>query len=155
MLPSQADLAMAGQVLLAGLLAAAVGWQRHRVGRPAGLRTHALVAMAAACFALAGFRGFDGPGPHDPTRIAAQVASGIGFLGAGTILRSRDRVRGLTTAATLWLAAALGVLVVAGLAWIAVFTTLATLIVLIFARRFERPVAEERSPPDDEPPDVI
>ena len=149
MLPSQADLAMAGQVLLAGLLAGAIGWQRHYVGRPAGLRTHALVAMAAACFALAGFRGFEGPGPHDPTRIAAQVASGVGFLGAGTIFRSRDRVLGLTTAATLWLAAALGVLVVAGLAWIAIFTTLAAFAVLTLARLVERPADDERWPVDD------
>src|SRR5947209_16104021 len=77
----------------------------------AGVRTHALVAVGAALFTVAGAYGFADV-PHgsnvDPARIAAQVASGVGFLGAGAILRQGIGVRGLTTAATLWLAAALG-----------------------------------------------
>ncbi len=94
------------------------------------MRTHASVAMAAAAFSIAGSAGFAGGAPHDPTLIAAQVVTGIGLLGAGTIFRERDQVYGLTTAASLWLSAALGLLAAAGLAWIAVFTTVLALIVL-------------------------
>lgn len=118
------------QIALSGVLAGAIGWQRHRAGRPAGVRTHAFVAMAAASFTFAGIYGFATAAPHDATRVAAQVVTGVGFLGAGTIFRSEDRVYGLTTAATLWFSAALGVLIAAGLIWIAVFTTLLALVTL-------------------------
>src|SRR4051794_19328987 len=97
-----------GVAALAGLT---LGFERELRARAAGLRTHALVAVGAALFTIAGAYGFaDIPrGPNvDPARIAAQVASGIGFLGAGAILRQGYGVRGLTTAATLWLAAAIG-----------------------------------------------
>src|SRR5437588_9087510 len=101
-MPTTTDLTLTLQIALAGVLAAALGWQRHQAGRPAGARTHALVAMAAASFTLAGMYGFGPPGAgRDTTRIAAQVVSGIGFLGAGTIFRAEDHVYGLTTAATL------------------------------------------------------
>ncbi len=129
-LPTGADVLLTLQIALSGVLAGLIGWQRHHVGRPAGVRTHASVAMAAAAFSIAGSAGFTGGAPHDPTRIAAQVVTGIGFLGAGTIFRERDRVYGLTTAASLWLSAALGILVAAGLAWIAIFTTALALVVL-------------------------
>src|SRR4051812_5055889 len=90
----------------------AVGLEREFRAHPAGIRTHALVAVGAALFTISGAYGFaDVPRAPtiDPARIAAQVASGVGFLGAGAILRQGLGVRGLTTAATLWLAAALGV----------------------------------------------
>lgn len=135
--PTNTDLLLTLQVTLAGVLAGAIGWQRYVVGRPAGPRTHALVAMSAACFALAGMYGFGSGLPHDPTRIAAQVVTGIGFLGAGTIFRAEDHVYGLTTAATLWFAAALGILIVAGLGWIAVFTTIIALLALTYGARIE------------------
>lgn len=130
-LPTTTDLFIVLQIALAGVLAGGIGLQRHRVGRPAGVRTHALVAMAAAVFTLAGVYGFSASPLRDPTRIAAQVVTGIGFLGAGTIFRSQDNVVGLTTAATLWLAAGLGILIGAGLTWIAIITTGLTLVVLI------------------------
>ncbi|HEY3078594.1 MAG TPA: MgtC/SapB family protein [Chloroflexota bacterium] len=136
--PTGTDLALGLQMTLAGVLAGIVGWQRQRAGRPAGVRTHALVAMAAAAFAGAGAAGFPGAGPHDPLRVAAQVVSGVGFLGAGTIFRSRDHVYGPTTAATLWFAAALGILVAVGLAWTAVWATGLSLLVLVAASVFER-----------------
>ena len=89
-------------------LCAALGLERELRGHPAGLRTHALVGVGAALFSLAGAYGFGGAGGDSPTRVAAQVATGIGFIGAGTILRGERGVIGLTTAATIWLSAALG-----------------------------------------------
>src|SRR5262245_9306616 len=136
--PTSGELELAVSIALAGLLAGVLGWQRFRAGRPAGARTHALVAMAAAAFTLAGAEGFTGAGPHDPTRIAAQVVTGIGFLGAGTIFRARDHVYGLTTAATLWFAAGLGVMIGARLAWTAALVTLLALIVLTLGDRIEK-----------------
>jgi putative Mg2+ transporter-C (MgtC) family protein len=131
------DLVLTLQIALAGVLAGAIGWQRHLVGRPAGVRTHAFVAMAAASFSFAGVYGFNPTAPHDPTRAAAQVVSGIGFLGAGTIFRAEDHVYGLTTASTLWFAAVLGVLIAAGLTWIAIFSTALALITLMLGGLFE------------------
>ena len=149
------------QVALSGALAGVIGFQRYRRGRPAGLRTHAVVAMASACFTFAGTMAFGSSEPHDPTRIAAQVASGIGFLGAGTIFRYRDTVLGLTTAATLWLAAALGVLVGAGGSWLAVGVTVIVFVTLTFGTVFETGVSgnmasdtELGDESDDEGPSV-
>ncbi|NLN06375.1 MAG: MgtC/SapB family protein, partial [Firmicutes bacterium] len=93
-------------VLLGGL----VGLERERHNRPAGLRTHILVCLGSALIMIVSFAGFSGTFGFsgDPARIAAQVVSGIGFLGAGTILRQGGFVRGLTTAASLWVVAAVG-----------------------------------------------
>ena len=135
--PTITDVALTLQIALAGVLAGVIGWQRHEVGRPAGPRTHALVAMAAASFSLAGVAGFAPVGSRDVTRIAAQVVTGIGFLGAGTIFRAEDHVLGLTTAASLWFAAALGVLIAGGLEWTAVFATILTYAVLTIVGRIE------------------
>lgn len=136
--PTSTDLIVTAQIALAGILSGIIGWQRFRAGRPAGVRTHAFVGMAAASFALAGMYGFTSDVPHDPTRIAAQVVTGVGFLGAGTIFRAENRVLGLTTAATLWFSAALGILIAAGLPWIAIFTTLIALVTLILVGTLER-----------------
>jgi putative Mg2+ transporter-C (MgtC) family protein len=92
------------QIAVAAALGAAVGFEREMSAQPAGLRTHMLVSPGAALFTLAGARFADG----DPTRVAAQVVTGIGFLGGGAILREGMSIRGLTTAASLWVAAALG-----------------------------------------------
>ena len=99
-------------------LGALIGLERELRGQPAGLRTHALVALGAALFTIAGAYGFpefERGDTIDPSRVAAQVATGIGFIGAGAILKIGVSVRGLTTAATLWLSGALGVAVGAGL----------------------------------------
>lgn len=114
--------------LLAGLV---LGLEREWRGHPAGLRTHVLVAVGSAIFTLAGAYGFpdvDKGEQVDPARIAAQVASGIGFIGAGAILRDGATIKGLTTAATLWLAASVGVM--AGVGEF-VLLTVGTLLVLI------------------------
>ncbi|WP_270888384.1 MgtC/SapB family protein [Pedococcus sp. 5OH_020] len=106
--------------LLAAVGAGAVlGLERQVRDKVAGVRTHALVAVGAALFTIAGAHGFGEipRGPNvDPLRVAAQVVSGIGFIGAGAIMRDGTSVRGVTTAATLWLSAALGVSAGAG-AW--------------------------------------
>src|SRR5207247_1291845 len=105
--------------------------------REAGLRTHLLVALGSALFTIAGAYGFHDflvSGGNivraDPTRIAAQIVTGIGFLGAGAIIRQGLSVRGLTTAATLWVVAAIGLTVGAGYCWAAVFTTVIALVSL-------------------------
>src|SRR3954469_11352931 len=105
------------RLLLAAVLGALVGIERESAARGAGIRTHAVVALGAALFTIAGAYGFtdvNRGGNIDPTRIAAQVAAGVGFIGAGAILRNGSSVRGITTAATVWLAAAIGVAAGAG-----------------------------------------
>jgi len=103
-----------GGVTLAALLGAAVGAERQMRSRNAGLRTNALVALGAALFVVMGSDAFAGPGA-DPTRVAAQVASGVGFLGAGVIMKQGASISGLNSAATLWAAAAVGALAGGGL----------------------------------------
>jgi putative Mg2+ transporter-C (MgtC) family protein len=116
-LPLQLDLAV--RLIVAAGLGLAIGFEREIHGHPAGLRTHMLVAMGSALFTVLSIYGFqDQPGggtaPVDPTRIAAQIVSGIGFLGAGAILKDGIVIRGLTTAASLWATAAVGMAAGAG-----------------------------------------
>ena len=106
---AQVDLSV--RLLVAAALGLAIGFEREIHGHPAGLRTHMLVALGSALFTVLSIRGFLGePGaaPVDPTRIAAQIVSGIGFLGAGAILKDGIVIRGLTTAASLWATSAVG-----------------------------------------------
>jgi putative Mg2+ transporter-C (MgtC) family protein len=116
---------------------ALIGLERESRNQLAGMRTHALVAAGAAVFTLAGAHGFPelARGPNaDPMRVAAQIASGIGFIGAGAIIRDRGSVRGVTTAAALWTSAALGLAAGAGLWWVAAAGAMVTLLVLIALR---------------------
>jgi len=106
----QAELAL--RLALSLGLGALIGLEREYHRQAAGFRTHSLVALGAALFTVVSAYGFEGA---DPTRIAAQIVSGIGFIGAGTILHYRGSVRGLTTAASLWAVAAVGMAVGAGL----------------------------------------
>lgn len=100
------------RILVAGVFGALIGLDRELTDQPAGLRTHILVSLGSALFTMVGAYGVDpSTAPVDPTRIAAQVVTGIGFLGAGAILRQGLSVRGLTTAAGLWVTAAVGVAV--------------------------------------------
>ena len=131
------------RVSLAGALGAAIGLERELRDREAGLRTHLLVAVGSALFTLVsayGFRDFDyGAGTGftlDPTRISAQIVTGIGFLGAGAIIRQGISVRGLTTAATLWIVAAIGLASGAGYYSAAVITTGVVLFALYPLRLF-------------------
>nr|WP_051845437.1 MgtC/SapB family protein [Streptomyces sp. NRRL S-813] len=97
------------------VLGAAIGLERQWRLRNAGIRTNALVSVGASLFVVMGAVGLGENSGADPTRVAAQVVSGIGFLGAGVILRDGVNIRGLTTAATLWCAAAIGSLAGAGM----------------------------------------
>jgi putative Mg2+ transporter-C (MgtC) family protein len=118
------------------LLGAVIGFERELHRQPAGFRTHSLVALGAALFTVISGYGFAGPSV-DPTRIAAQIVSGIGFIGAGTILQHRGSVRGLTTAASLWAVAAIGTAAGAGLLVMAVVGTVLILVVLAAFDRME------------------
>ncbi|MEO3809458.1 MgtC/SapB family protein [Sphaerisporangium sp. B11E5] len=113
------DWAQLGYLGLAFLLSAAIGLEREIRQKAAGLRTHTLVGFASALIMIVSKYGFyDVLGPHvtlDPSRVAAQIVSGIGFLGAGLIFVRRDAVKGLTTAAAVWLTAAVGMAAGAGL----------------------------------------
>ena len=135
------------RVALAAVLGGAVGVEREIREREAGLRTHLLVSVGAALFTLAsayGFRDFLTSGGNviraDPTRIAAQIVTGIGFLGAGAILRQGVNVRGLTTAASLWVTAAIGVAVGLGAWWAAAIATVTTVGALYGLKQIERGV---------------
>ncbi len=142
---------------LAAVLGGAIGFERELRDREAGLRTHLLVCLGSALFTIVsayGFREFLTSGDQviraDPTRIAAQIVTGIGFLGAGAIIRQGLSVRGLTTAATLWVAAAIGIAAGAGYYPGAVLGTVVTLIALwplriVAYQVFERLRPEERS----------
>jgi putative Mg2+ transporter-C (MgtC) family protein len=113
-LASQLDFAT--RLIVAAALGALVGGEREIHGHPAGIRTHMLVALGSGIFTIMSIHGFgQGPGTGiDPTRIAAQIVSGIGFLGAGAILKDGVIIRGLTTAASLWATAAVGLAAGAG-----------------------------------------
>lgn len=128
--PMNADLVL--RLLLTVVLCGLVGLERSRHERASGFRPHILVGLGACLMTLAGAYGFsDIPGTtHDPTRIASYVVSGIGFLGAGAILRHGTTVRGITTAATLWGVAGIGIAVGAGLGRLAAVTVLLVLFTL-------------------------
>jgi putative Mg2+ transporter-C (MgtC) family protein len=106
----------------AALLGAAIGFEREIHAHPAGMRTHLLVSLGSAAFTILGIFFFVSGAPTDPSRIAAQIVSGIGFLGAGAILKYGSSVRGLTTAASLWATAAVGMASGAG-AWVVAVVT--------------------------------
>ncbi|MDN5285569.1 MAG: putative Mg2+ transporter-C (MgtC) family protein [Mucilaginibacter sp.] len=131
------------RLLVAALLGSIIGWERERRQWTAGLRTHMMVCLGAALIMLVSTYGFQDvvgkPGIElDPSRVAAQVVSGIGFLGAGTIFFLRNEVvKGLTTAAGLWTVAAIGLAVGGGLYIEAVSTTLIALIILAVFKPFE------------------
>lgn len=118
-----------GALALAFGLSSVIGLERELRRKDAGLRTNTLVGVGAALFTLAGRYGFGDAQVEDPSRIAAQVASGIGFIGAGVIFLRRDVVRGLTTAAAIWLTAAVGLAAGAGVPLLAIGATATHLIV--------------------------
>ncbi len=123
------------RLLLALVLGSVVGFERERLSRAAGLRTHALVSLGAALVMVVSTYGFSDvaakPGvSFDPSRVAAQVVSGIGFLGAGSIIVARANVRGLTTAASIWAVAGIGLACGSGLYVAALIATVLVLFVL-------------------------
>ncbi|MDA0164448.1 MgtC/SapB family protein [Solirubrobacter ginsenosidimutans] len=126
------------RLTLVVLLCGAIGLERESRDQPAGVRTHVLVGMGAAVFTLIsayGFSGFERAGaPIDPTRIAAQVVTGVGFLGAGAIIHQGLAVRGLTTAAAVWISAAIGMAAGIGFYSLAITGTAVVLVALLVFR---------------------
>ena len=123
-----AQLELIGRLALGVTLGGVIGWERELQRQPAGFRTHSLVALGACIFTVISAFAFSGDG--DPARIAAQVVTGIGFIGAGTIIRHEGSVRGLTTAASLWAVAGVGMAAGAGLWVVAVGATFLIVVVL-------------------------
>ena len=116
------------RLLLAAVLGAVIGLEREYRQKPAGLRTNMLIALGSALFTLISIQ--VGTAAHTPDRIASQIVTGIGFLGGGAILRSGRSVHGMTTAATIWENAAIGIACGAGEFAIAMAATVVTLVVL-------------------------
>jgi putative Mg2+ transporter-C (MgtC) family protein len=124
------DLELARRLLLAAALGGVIGIEREMRQKNAGLRTNMLIALGAALFTVMSIELSDAAGA-DPTRVASQIVTGVGFLGAGAILRRDGGVHGLTTAATIWVNAAVGVAAGGGEYHLAVVGTAVTLIVLL------------------------
>lgn len=120
------------RLTIAVALGALVGYERERMGKPAGVRTHGMVALGSALFTLVSVYGFAN---HDPARVAAQIVTGIGFVGAGAILHLRRSVQGLTTAASLWVTAAIGLAVGVGMLAMSAVTSVLVFLLLRFGPR--------------------
>lgn len=123
------QLEFALRLIIAAILGAAIGIERERTDHPAGMRTHMLVALGSATFTVLSIEAFKAPGA-DPARVAAQIVTGIGFLGAGAILKRGVSVKGLTTAASLWAVAAIGMAAGAAAYGIAVAATIIVVVSL-------------------------
>lgn len=144
------DIMMVVRLVLAAILGGIVGIERGSGDRPAGFRTHILVCVGSALFMLVSMYGFDELTPaealhegdlgarRDSARIAAQVVSGIGFLGAGTILHEGLTIRGLTTAASLWMVSAIGLAVGSGMFFLSIMATIITMITLVTFHTWEK-----------------
>jgi len=122
------------RLFLAAALGAGIGYQRERASKTAGLRTHILIALGAALFTVVSIFGFSGA--VDPSRVAAGVVAGVGFIGAGVIFRGMrgEGVAGLTTAASVWVSAAIGLAAGAGLYLISIIAALITAGVLMIPK---------------------
>jgi putative Mg2+ transporter-C (MgtC) family protein len=152
----QAQIDFLVRLTVAAAMGMAIGIEREMREHSAGLRTHMLVALGACLFTLVsayGFQGVEGGklGLPEPTRVASNIVTGVGFLGAGSILREGLSVRGLTTAATMWIVAAVGMAVGLGMFWasgVTVVITLASLLLLRPLRRKLHEIGEEEEEED-------
>jgi putative Mg2+ transporter-C (MgtC) family protein len=136
-------LGVAIRLTLAAVLGGALGYERQRLGKAAGLRTHMLVSMGSALFVVATLQA--GATAADVTRVAQGIATGIGFVGAGAILKLAEgghfEVQGLTTASTVWITAGVGMAVGFGQLWLPVVATALGLVILVVLGRYEARVA--------------
>jgi putative Mg2+ transporter-C (MgtC) family protein len=147
------------RMLLAAAFGAAIGFEREWRNRPAGLRTHILVCVAAATFALLTVEIVHAPmfGPEalkdgakvDPIRVVEAVTAGVAFLAAGVVIFTRGEVQGLTTGAGMWLAGAIGLACGLGFWQIALFVTVLALIVLAALQKLEQKLVTDEAPPGD------
>ena len=138
------------RILVATVLGAMLGLERELTAKPAGLRTHMLVAEGSALFMVGSILLSEqietgAFAVIDPTRIGSTIVTGVGFLGAGMILRSGNRVQGLTTAAGIWVAAAIGMLVGSGFFLVAIFGTTLSLLTLTVLRVIEQRLLRPRT----------
>lgn len=138
-----------GRLFLAAFLGGLIGWEREKNLHPAGLRTHILVSVGSALVMLISIYGFapfmsEPKVTFDPSRLSAQVISGIGFLGAGTIIRQGLTISGLTTAASLWVVAGIGLSVGAGFLFAAAFTTFLVFLSLNLLNHWEEKLIKKK-----------
>jgi putative Mg2+ transporter-C (MgtC) family protein len=129
------------QVILATLLGGAIGLERELSGKPAGLRTNILICVGATLFTVLSFKLSLGRG--DPARVAAQILPGVGFIGAGTILHARGSITGLTSAATIWVVAAIGMAIGAGAYTDAIGTAILVMLILWGLGNLEKLIARK------------
>jgi putative Mg2+ transporter-C (MgtC) family protein len=138
MIPTSPDIVVAIKLVLAIVCGGAIGFERELSRKAAGLRTNVLICMGSALFMIVS-RHIGGGAPYtDPARLVAQVVTGIGFLGAGVILQARGSITGLTTAATIFIVAAVGIAIGEGMFGVAILSTSLIIIVLVALRRVER-----------------
>jgi putative Mg2+ transporter-C (MgtC) family protein len=123
--------------LLAIIFGGLIGLQREKHERPAGLRTHSLVCLGATVFTLVSYLGFSGISEVDPSRIAAGIVTGIGFIGAGAIFKQGPLIKGITTAASIWISAAIGLALGTRLYYLAIIVTVSGLLILSFLKNLE------------------
>lgn len=138
------------RIVVAFIVGAIVGIERERRAKAAGLRTHMLVAGGSAIFTIASLTLFGGGETGDRGRVAAQIVTGVGFLGAGTIFRSGNSVSGLTTAATIWVAAGLGMLAGGGAYFLAFVSAVLTIIALRIPHKWLRRKRPVELDPEEE-----
>jgi putative Mg2+ transporter-C (MgtC) family protein len=135
-------------ILLAVVCGAAIGLERELKHKPAGLRTNVLICLGAALFTIISSK-MAGDKDTAITRIAAQIVTGVGFLGAGAVIQDRGGIHGLTTAATIWLVASIGMACGAGFYYLAIVTTVLAIVVLLGLAQVEkllRPDRDEQKP---------
>lgn len=137
-------------IILAIIFGSAIGFERELSGKAAGLRTNVLICLGAAVFTIISRE--VGGDTHSITRIAAQIVTGVGFLGAGAIIQDRGGVHGLTTAATIWLVASIGMACGASFYVLALLTTIIAMGVLIGLSRLEKIVKKLRANKKIKPP---
>ncbi|HEX2621369.1 MAG TPA: MgtC/SapB family protein [Phototrophicaceae bacterium] len=133
-IPLDLQVQLSVSLLLAVCLSMVIGLNRERHERPAGLRTHMLVCTGSCLFTLLSIYAFPG---SDPARLASQILPGIGFIGAGAIIKDNRSVSGVTTAASIWTTAAIGVAVGVGAWFLALVVTIIIWVVLVLVRRIE------------------
>ena len=133
---TETDIEMLGRILLSVILGGLIGFERERTHKPAGLRTHIFVCMGACLFTISSFYLLNeqGLGEFDPTRIASGIVTGISFIGAGSIIASKGDIKGITTAASLWVVAGIGLMVGFGIYFLPIAASLIAFLVLLFGR---------------------
>lgn len=130
------------RLFLSLILGASIGFERELAGRAAGFRTHILLSLAATLAMMTSMYGFSG---GDPARLATATITGVGFIGAGAIMRDGGNIKGITTAATLWIVTIIGLAVGNGYYVPAVITTILALVTLISLRKIERAISPHKT----------